>query len=110
MKLYRYDNGSEFTTNQMQEYKTALVFMHEYGVIKSTPCGSWIMHRQMKKWINHNKTKQFAYRTVEEAKSGFIHRKKSQIRILEAQLQGARDSLVAIESPIRNSPYMFPFE
>jgi hypothetical protein len=104
MKLYRYSNSLyDSPTPKIHEIGVCVVFIHEIDVVKSTPCGSWIVHRQGKKWINHERHKQFAYKTMEEAKAGFIARKKRQIHILTSQLQNAKESLLAIETPTKDS-------
>jgi hypothetical protein len=99
MKLYRYVN-SRFPLDSINyhEYEGTQVFLLEYEVLKETRCGSWIEVLGKKKFVNHSCTKQFAYKTIEDARTGFLYRKNSQIKILVAQLKDAQRSLIAMET------------
>lgn len=99
MKLYRYTNNvnDSYKINTMFSFDTSLVYLHEFDVIKVTPCGSWIIYREVKKFVNHTHRKQFAYKSRDLALVNFLARKNSQIRILSAQIKVAEDSFKAIE-------------
>ena len=108
MKFYRYDNYST-SSGYMDEFDNfhrgeSIVNIHlsEYKVEKETPKGYWIREDfgwtscTHKKWIS-KKTK-FCWPTKEGALNSFVLRKKSQIRILEAQLRSAKVAMNLAEN------------
>ena len=101
MKLYRYSNNVNDSDDNINihDFNLTVVFLHEFEVTRSTPCGSWIVYCGHKKFVNYTNRKQYAYRTLEEAKVSFLARKKRQIAILTAQLHNAHESIMAIERP-----------
>lgn len=98
MKLYRYTT-SRFDGEPINfhDFINTRVFLSSFEVIKETKCGSWIEVNCKKKFVNHNCTKQYAYKTIEDAKFSFICRKNAQIKILTYQLQEAKSSKFAID-------------
>lgn len=106
MKLYRYSNtpyeSNRVIESHFDDSRMTCIYLHEFDVTKETKCGGWIDVFDKRKFVNNTCTKQYAYLTVEEAKVGFIHRKKSQIRILTAQLEDAKRALLAIENPSKS--------
>lgn len=103
-KLYRYSNNINDSLDiiSVYEYNLAQVYLHEFEVDKNTTCGSWIVHAYGKRrFINHTKQKQYAYKTIEEAKLNFLARKQMQIKILKFQLNIAKDSMIAMETEPR---------
>jgi hypothetical protein len=99
MKLYRYSGQPSESENvkTMHVFSLSHVFLHEFDVVRETPCGAWIQHSYGKKrFINLRCVKQWASKTPEEAKKNFLARKKRQISILEHQLQDAKDSVIAM--------------
>ena len=92
-KAYRYkdtlyswgDNGWAFVR----------VHLEEFNVIKETPKGIWIQGKfgGRKHFILLTARKKYACLSKEDAKVSFIARKERQIRILESQLNHAKDAL-----------------
>jgi hypothetical protein len=80
------------------DHQETRVFLVSFDVIRETVCGSWIMVNDKKKFVNHNHMKQYAYKTIECARTGFLYRKNAQIKILVAQLKDAQRSLIAMET------------
>lgn len=75
------------------------VWLEEYIVIKETPGGHWIILKEedpwnsdppKKWWVSKHSRKRRAYPNKALALESFILRKKSQIRILENQLDQAK--------------------
>jgi hypothetical protein len=98
MKLYRYTTSSfDGEPINFHDYIDTRVFLSSFEVIKETKCGSWIEVNCKKKFVNHNCTKQYAYTTVEDAKTSFLYRKNAQIKILTHQLKDAKNSKFAID-------------
>jgi hypothetical protein len=117
MKLYRYSNnrseGQKYPSICSTQDPNIDVYLHEYDVTKETKCGVWIEidYRTRRKFVNTNCVKQFAYKSLEDAKQNFISRKHRQIRILESQVRTSKVSLAAIESDFTLKPsYYFPLE
>jgi hypothetical protein len=80
----------------------------KYPIIKRTRCGAWIALGFIFQWhevsdstdkrfVNLQARKKFACETEEEALLSFMARKKRQIRILDSQLQQAKQALAAAE-------------
>ncbi len=66
----------------------------EFPVIKETKCGVWIRIDYLrKKFVNTNAKKQFAHKSIEDAKEAFVARKKRHIEILKYQLDKAEAGL-----------------
>lgn len=113
--LYRYSNNSSDSYNPDHYIRTAHesvhVYVHEFKVIKETKCGAWIVcgYSKNKKFVNNTCIKQYAYRTIEEARENFISRKKCQIDILNAQIRAAKWSMDAVEQnkPMQQTNFFF---
>lgn len=74
----------------------------KFYAVRETPCGYWIVDEYeydfelefaKKRWVSKTGRKRFAYPTPEEALTSFIARKEKQVKILSAQLIGAKDAL-----------------
>lgn len=65
----------------------------EYPVLKHTKCGVWVDVFGMRKFINTQSRKQYAYATKDEAVVGYIKRTERYIKILQAKLDRAQDEL-----------------
>jgi hypothetical protein len=111
MKLYRYSNnrseGQTYPFKFPTQDENIDVYLHEYDVTKETKCGAWIDvdHGTKRKFVNTTCVKQFAYKSLEDAKQNFISRKHRQIQILRSQIKTAEVSLAAIESDFTLKPY-----
>ncbi len=68
--------------------------LREFQVIKVTPRGARIDdYSQGGRFISRDWNKQWASPTIEQARQSFIARKKRQMRILEKQLQRAKEAM-----------------
>jgi len=75
--------------------------LREFPVFKQTAKGVWILiskFTHLKRFVLFESRKKFACLTKEEALISFKARKRSQIKILEEQLEGARKALRLAES------------
>ena len=101
MKLYRYSTN-QFDSNNITHYHQgshSAVYLHEYESIRETKCGVWILTGdKSKKFVNLTCMKQYASESVEEAKRGFLARKKRHLSILKSQIMMVEDSVSAIET------------
>ena len=100
MELYRYESPSFRTYGK--EHKLEL---RKFKVVKETPKGYWIVEKysyheyfeldneDKKRWVAKDALRSFAYDTKEKALKSFQFRKRSQIAILENQLENARKAL-----------------
>ena len=99
MKLYRYSTNL-FDSENINVYHASdnvCVYLHEYESIRQTKCGAWILlSGDKKKFVNLDAIKQFASKTKEDAKYGFLRRKERQIKILSSQLGNAKESILAV--------------
>lgn len=112
MKLYRYYDvqysaGCDEWGNNIGAGRVG-VYLQEFEIVKETKCGVWILTgfwfgspeetppKECQKFVNLTARKQFACRTIEDAKESFIARKKRQIKILSAQITRAEKALVEI--------------
>lgn len=88
MKYYRYQE------TYWSDHQVSLT-LHEYEVVKETPCGVkielWTYGRE--RFINKYSKKKFACATKEEALISYHARKKRQVQILKAQLRRAEAAL-----------------
>lgn len=109
MTYYRYSDPFLFDE---YSYNNGL-YLEEYEVIKSTPCGVWIRfpdrdkylydslkYIQGKKfileksiWCKTTTKKRFAWATKHEALNSYIYRKQYQIGILENKLEDIKSFL-----------------
>ncbi len=71
------------------------VELDTYRVIRATPKGVWLDSRMGERFVLRGSRKQYACPTKEAALASFMARKRRQIRILEGQLQRAREALAA---------------
>lgn len=75
-----------------------VVLESTYHVIKRTPCGAWVyIEPGKKKFILNTGTKRFAYTDMEEAKTSFLARKRRQLAILRAQINGIEKAVAAMQ-------------
>lgn len=101
--LYRYVNKK---TYDRAGYKTEIIVLHEFNIIKHTPKGYWIgnatikysngmlgSHLYCNRWVSKHGRKRFAYPLKEEALRNFIARKKKEIEFTEYKLTRARKAL-----------------
>lgn len=111
MKLYRYTT-SRFDGDSINfhDYIDTRVFLSSFEVIKETKCGSWIEVNSKKKFVNHNCKKQYAHKTIAEAKTSFLYRKNAQIKILTHQLQEAKNSIIAIDKEAQHFTNYFQLD
>lgn len=111
MKLYRYTTSSfDGDPINFHDYLNTRVFLSSFEVIKETKCGSWIEVNCKKKFVNHNCTKQYAYKTIVDAKTSFLYRKNAQIKILTHQLQDAKNSKFAMDKEAEIFTNYFNFD
>lgn len=104
MFLYRYEDVSysRYGNNvKIEELK--------FKVIRETPRGFWIkrsydrnffhfeINGEKDKWVSKTAFKRYAYPTREEAMVNFKARKVAQIRILEHQLNQARNAFIIVD-------------
>jgi len=72
--------------------------VNRYRVAKETPKGVWIHRCQFssypedRKFVLRSGRRRFAYPTIDEAKVSFLARKDRQIRILNAQMDKAKEA------------------
>ena len=79
------------------------IYEYQFRVIKETPCGFWIdAFSDKNKWVSKVAKKRFAYPTRLEASVNFIARKNRQIRILNHQIERAKDALHYFPIDIKN--------
>lgn len=69
--------------------------LRTFDVVKITPKGFWIIPvgewmGGSRKWVRTSSRKKYAHLSMEDALSGFLHRKRKQIRILEKQIERAK--------------------
>jgi hypothetical protein len=97
LELYRYETMQWAAPLDWEGYPSGRgrveVVLKTFDILRITKCGSWIEYQGRKKFVNHNARKQFANKTKEEAKTAFIARKKSQLRILQHQIDVIEQSL-----------------
>lgn len=98
MILYRYRNCTSMDDNGTFE---VVVECGIYDVVKKTPCGYWIetpYERRKRRWVANSGKKRYAYPTKKMAMHNFIARKKRQIKLLELDLDIARQALILASS------------
>lgn len=96
--LYRYETASSIAFGEIE--------LRQFEVIKETPKGYWIIEafyynggwigdssHTKKRWVSKDGFKRFAHVSKKDALVSFQYRKRSQIRILEKQLEMAKESL-----------------
>lgn len=99
MKFYRYERLASW----FNFYPTELQLV-EFDLVKETPCGywikqsSWLFYDLPNKWVSKTGRKRYAYPTKEEALKSFFFKKKRQIKILQTQLDFAKNDLKIAES------------
>lgn len=69
------------------------VSLEKYRILSYTKCGVWISYAFRKKFVNLERVKKFACKTVEDAIDSYIARKKAQVRIYSARLKDAESAL-----------------
>lgn len=69
------------------------VNIERFAIIKETLKGYWLDVYTAKKFCLKTGKKRYAYPTINEAIVSFKSRKRRQIRILESQLNGAKQAL-----------------
>lgn len=77
-----------------------------YRIIKRTKCGAWINNYGKKKFVNLTTRKQWAYENLELAKIGMIRRKEKHVKILETELEIAKEQLRAANAGLFNTTPM----
>lgn len=106
-KWYRYeDKAYSSMWDEDSPYSplppTIKVELQVYDVLKVTPCGVWLdvgFHLLSgKRFVKKDSRKMFAHPTKGAALISFRARKKSQIRILKAQLERAERALQKAEA------------
>lgn len=81
-------------SNSFMSFVSYTIKYRKYFIIKETPKGFWVGDKHYwKRWVSKDGRKRFAHPTKEEALFGFIKRKEKQIKILEAQLNRAKNML-----------------
>lgn len=87
MKFYRYDTTYYADGPELR--------LSEFNLYSETPKGYWIgwghpegLHSD-KRWVSKTGKKRYAYPTKAEALHSFIYRKKREIKILKARLEGS---------------------
>lgn len=97
MELYRY-RDTYYHGGQVH------IDLEKYEVLRETPKGYWISRiwdylfafnpieykERTKKWVKKHSFNSFAYTSKEAARRNFIARKRTQIKILESQLNQAK--------------------
>lgn len=66
------------------------VHLHEYRVVKRTPCGVWL---DIGRFVNTQRRKQFAHATIAGAKGSFVARKERQAEIHRSRAARAEKAL-----------------
>jgi len=96
---YRYENGRvEGEINLMGEGPSrAFAYLHTFEVEKETPKGVWLKNAwgysgraDGRRFVLRDSYKQWACQTIEAARNSYRRRRKSQIKLLEAQLKTAQ--------------------
>ncbi len=99
-----------------EESQSAHCSLHEYRVVKQTPCGVWIelYHGGKRKFINLQCEKKWAHPSVADAMYSLKRRKQRQVRILAAHLAYAERCLDALNDGIQPSDtyraHMYQFQ
>lgn len=83
-------------SGRASEGQTEIV-MERHVVLSYTPCGAWIDTWDGKRFVNLRAGKQWASTTEAEAIDQLYYRKRTQVRILSARLDEAREVLAAME-------------
>lgn len=105
MILYRYSTNlyDSQTVKKCHVGGYLNVYIHEYNVIRETPCGGWIIVRGGdKKFVNLQAVKQYASKTPEIAKTCFLARKKRQLKILRAQIGLVEEAIELLDTPLED--------
>ena len=90
---YAVSNGVDQFDNPIPGLPRINVTTQEFKVVKHTPKGVWIESYGMPRFVLDGSRKRYACPTLQEAKESFQARKKTQIRILKAQLNRAQRAL-----------------
>ena len=93
--LYRYDYHPGMTWASYEN-----LYLYSLPVLKQTPRGFWVedhgaLRRNKRRFVLENSRKKYAATTPKLALESFIAKKESQIGILTAQLEGAKEALKA---------------
>ncbi len=69
--------------------------LERYATIRATACGYWIKYHNAKgkKFVEMGRSKQFAYLTKKAALDSYYRRKKTQIKIIQMELERAELAL-----------------
>jgi|WetSurMetagenome_2_1015567.scaffolds.fasta_scaffold428593_2 hypothetical protein len=94
------------------------IVVDKYKVIKETICGFWIKPADPwvtyfkdgaeKKWISKNSTRRFAYPTIDEAKTSYMARCNSHLKILKSRLVIVEAAVKAINDEDLMAIYHVP--
>jgi hypothetical protein len=107
------NDGYMFRMYSSVSFSVAYLDYEIYIISSVTPKGCWVVSKSLnhlddvkkyRKFIRNDGKKKFAYPTREEARLAFCYRKRSQITILERQLEKARISLATAGG----EPYIKP--
>ena len=92
MKLYRHELDYPFYEDYGVILEPTKVRLREFRVIKTTPCGYWIVDEfNKKRWVSNSSRKRFAYPTIEESLNYFIKRKNFFIGCLNYRIRINRE-------------------
>lgn len=94
--LYRYKDSPNYSwdyENEIAHKYGMSVSLEKYRILSYTKCGVWIAYGCSKKFVNLERVKKFACKTLEDALDSFIARKRSQVRIYSARLKDAEEAL-----------------
>lgn len=92
--LYRYEDSIELRSFGLEELfstRDYVIRLKVFPAIKQTRCGYWIRYLGKNKFINTKREHSFAYPTIQEARSSYLTRKRSQVQILAAKLEAAKE-------------------
>lgn len=89
--FYRYEDYSD------EGYCGIRLEVYEFRVLSTTPKGVWIDRWGTKRFVLLDARKRFACPTKAEALTSYIKRKERQIRILNSQIEYARQALELAE-------------
>jgi hypothetical protein len=95
--LRAYDGSISLFESSNEENKK--IQLQELKVIKTTPKGVWLFDERFYKdrFVLFDSHKQYACKTIEEAKTSFLKRRLKQIEILKGQLKVAETDLHAAQ-------------